>query len=179
MMQAVSMHGTRLACLPRSERENADMAPTSYSDVLARNIRAARSRADLTQEDLGARMRALGHAAWLYQTVGNVERGRRRVTAEEVAALALALDTTIPALAAPSDQDGDIEMPSGVKMGAVSLQRLAYGVNDHAVQWGDSNSPTVSAFRQVPGASVLERGMQLDQGYQDWLAERQRGDGGQ
>jgi hypothetical protein len=46
----------------------------------------------LAGQDLAARMQRLGYGAWLYQTVGNVERGKRRVTAEEV--LALALDTT-------------------------------------------------------------------------------------
>ena len=33
-------------------------------------------------------MRALGYKEWLYQTVGKVERGRRRVTAEEIRGLA-------------------------------------------------------------------------------------------
>ena len=46
-----------------------------YGEVIARNIRAARSRLDANQENLAAHMRALGYLAWLRQTVANVEKG--------------------------------------------------------------------------------------------------------
>lgn len=55
-------------------------------------------------------MQQLGYSAWLYQTVGNVERGKRQVMAEEIRALALGLDTNIAALMGATDQDGTIEL---------------------------------------------------------------------
>ena len=53
------------------------MAQT-YDQILARNLRAARARLGLGQESEAARMRALGHASWLRQTVSSAEKGRRR-----------------------------------------------------------------------------------------------------
>ena len=97
------------------------MSPTTYSEVLARNIRAARSRADMSQQTLAARMRAAGLNAWLHQTVGNVEKGKRRVTAEEILVLAYALGTTVQRLMTPLWEDKWVELPNGmsVRVGAV------------------------------------------------------------
>jgi transcriptional regulator with XRE-family HTH domain len=135
------------------------MSPTTYGEVLARNIRAARSRADLSQEDLAERMQHLGYSAWLYQTVGNVERGKRRVTAEELLGLALCLEVSIPALTtAHADHDGFIQLPSVFKLGAISVERLAgRGVNDHTVQWPDGgNAPWVAALIPPPGMDPFD-----------------------
>jgi 8-oxo-dGTP pyrophosphatase MutT (NUDIX family)/transcriptional regulator with XRE-family HTH domain len=110
------------------------MAPTTYSEVLARNIRAARSRADIGQESLATRMRNLGYSAWMRQTVGSTERGRRRPTAEEIFGLALALETSIPALLAPTADDDGIGLPRG-SIASRSVEKLATGFNDHAIRW--------------------------------------------
>jgi transcriptional regulator with XRE-family HTH domain len=114
---------------------DSSMAPTTYGDVLARNIRAARSRVDLSQQELAARMRALGYKSWLYQTVGNVENGKRRVSAEEVFGLGWALGTSIAALMRPTEDDKLVEFPSGAAIPVGSVQRSATGQNDGAVQW--------------------------------------------
>jgi transcriptional regulator with XRE-family HTH domain len=119
------------------------MAPTTYADVLARNIRAARSRADIGQESLAARMRALGHDAWIRQTVGSTERGRRRPTAEEVLGLSVALETSISALMAPADEDKVVDFPSGATVSVGFVYRSARGFNDGAVQW-DGDVPVFS-----------------------------------
>lgn len=113
------------------------MAPTSYSDVLARNLRAARSRLDINQEALAARMRSLGYSAWLRQTVANVEKARRRVTAEEIFGLAYALETSIGALMQATNDDLLVAFPGGGAVAAVSVQRSAAGRNDGAVLWDD------------------------------------------
>jgi hypothetical protein len=127
--------------------------PMSYGGVVAANIRAARSRKDLTQDALAARMRHLGFTAWLRQTVPSVEKGRRRVTAEEVLGLALALETTIAALMGASDQDGSIDLPNGQPVGAVSVENLAgNGFNDRAVVWAPDNSATYTVMRRMPRA---------------------------
>jgi transcriptional regulator with XRE-family HTH domain len=60
------------------------------SDVLAANIRAARSRDRRSQEDLAGRMRYLGHD-WSRATVSEVERSGRSVSLDEFFALAMAL----------------------------------------------------------------------------------------
>lgn len=115
------------------------MAPTTYATVLAKNIRAARSRADISQEALATRMRALGYKEWLYQTVGKVERGNRRVTGEEIRGLAWCLETSIAALVKPTQDDKFIEFPSGATIDVVSDRRSADGVNDGAVRWSGND----------------------------------------
>jgi transcriptional regulator with XRE-family HTH domain len=118
------------------------MAPT-YGAILAANIRGIRSRRGIGQEALAKRMRGLGHE-WVRQTVGATERGRRRVLAEEVAALAAALETTVTALMAPSPDDKLIEF-GGLELKVRSMQGLITGHNDHAIYWKDD----VPVLREV------------------------------
>jgi transcriptional regulator with XRE-family HTH domain len=135
------------------------MASTAYGDVVAANIRAARSRRGVAQAVVVERMRALGFTSWHRQTLGNVERGERRVTMEEIFCLALALETTIPALATAADQDEFVDLPNGQHLGSVSVERLAgRGVNDHAVQWPDGGTaPLVMAVHRRPQEEAFDR----------------------
>lgn len=118
---------------------NAAMESVQIRDFLAANLRAARAVADLSQETVAARMRALGFTEWQYQTVGKAERGSkkggRRLTAEEIIALAEALGTTIFALMKPARDDGLIQFPAGDAVSARSIALSAAGVNDDAVTW--------------------------------------------
>lgn len=107
-----------------------------YGEILARNIRGARGRLGINQEALAARMRSLGFSAWLRQTVANVEKGRRRVTGEEVLGLALALETAMPDLMRAASQDGDVALPNGRLLSGASVERLAgEGFNDRSLTW--------------------------------------------
>lgn len=119
------------------------MAPHTYGEILARNIRAARSRIDIGQENVAVRMRALGYQAWIRQTVGSTERGRRRPTAEEVFALAYVLHTSIQALMAPSADDKVVDLPSGAELDAASVYRSTTGMNDGGILW-DGDEPYFS-----------------------------------
>lgn len=107
-----------------------------YGAILAANIRAARTRKGLGQESVAARMRALGHDAWIRQTVSSTEKARRRVTAEEIFALAWALETSISALMAATSDDKTVDLPGG-HIEAKSVEKLATGFNDGAVTWKD------------------------------------------
>lgn len=64
------------------------------SDVIADNLRAHRLVHRLNQEALAERMRSLGFEQWTQATVSEVERYSRAVSAEELMALALALEVT-------------------------------------------------------------------------------------
>ena len=117
------------------------MAPTPYSDVLAQNIRAARSRTDLGQEAVAERMQNLGFSAWIRQTVSSTERGRRRPTGEEILGLAICLETTAQRLMTPLWEDKWVALPSGeaLTVGAVvsfvTGERLAHDSTAGSVQW--------------------------------------------
>lgn len=89
---------------PARPREGAEF----LSDVVGKNVASARVFAALTQDDLAERMRAFGHG-WHGTTTGQVERGLRVVTVEELLALALALGVTVYYLLTLSHQD-EIEL---------------------------------------------------------------------
>jgi hypothetical protein len=113
------------------------MAPLTYDEILARNIRSARARlGPLGQESLARRMRALGYSSWLRQTVSSTEKGKRRVSAEEIFGLALALQTTISGLMTALGDDEGVALPGG-QLSVKSMEKLVTGMNDHSVTWKD------------------------------------------
>ena len=125
-------------------------AATAYGVVLGRNISAARGRLQLSQGAAAARMRSLGFQ-WQQQTLAAVETAKRRATAEEIFGLALALDTTIAALMSASDQDGEVQLPGGIAIGAVSVERLAgRGVNDRSILWDGAAVALVAGRGRLP-----------------------------
>lgn len=62
-------------------------ATNSYSAHVGHNLRVVRAMRDIGQEAVAAKMRAAGFAGWVRQTVSQVERGRRRLTVDEVGTL--------------------------------------------------------------------------------------------
>lgn len=123
------------------------MAQT-YDQILARNLRAARARlGPLGQESVATRMRALGHASWLRQTVSSAEKGRRRLSAAEVFALALTLETSVSALLTATADDEAVAFPTG-QLGFQSVVKLVSGFTDKAVQW-DGDIPVFGAGKSA------------------------------
>jgi transcriptional regulator with XRE-family HTH domain len=78
-------------------------------EVIGRQVGRLRARRRLSLTDLGE---ALGHyldRPWSRQAVHQAERGRRSFTAVELTALALVLETSVPALFRADDDP--IELP--------------------------------------------------------------------
>ena len=121
------------------------MASHPYGEILARNIRAARSRIGIGQENVAVRMRALGYAAWIRQTVGSTERGRRRPTAEEIFALACVLETSIAMLLEPHASDGMVKLAGGAELAAKSVSDSVRGIYEGSVTWKDDAPVFVGA----------------------------------
>lgn len=135
------------------------MVPVSFNDVLAANIRSARTRLRLEQESVAARMRALGYAYWTRQTLSKVERGNRRVLAEEVPGLAVALGRTVSRLMAPVDEDGAVRLyGDGPPISALFLRLSAVGQTPAGeVEW-DGDKPVIAGPDYPPGAvDVMQR----------------------
>jgi transcriptional regulator with XRE-family HTH domain len=65
-----------------------DASPATIQRVIAANIRAERARARLSQQEVADAMSERGFTYWRQQTAGATERGERRVTADELTALA-------------------------------------------------------------------------------------------
>lgn len=131
------------------------MSPVPYDDLLARNLRAARASAELSQDDVRERMRDLGFTSWQRSTMSLVERAKRRLTAEEVAALALVLQTTVARLVTPPDERDSqlVEFPSGH---AVPRRRFMF--DDGSVEWRNNKAvfPVASGRQEQIRAGVTE-----------------------
>jgi transcriptional regulator with XRE-family HTH domain len=125
---------------------DADVAtqPVEITALARANIRAERARANLTQASVARRMRQLGYA-WHPQTVGLVERNERPLLADELAALALCLETRPEQIALPIGDErlvtfGDVQIPA---------QRL--WIDDGSVSWdGDDLKVTPPTVQYRP-----------------------------
>ncbi|HEU5355864.1 MAG TPA: helix-turn-helix transcriptional regulator [Actinocrinis sp.] len=76
---------------------------------MGRQIARLRTRRGLSLTELGETLGGYLDKPWSRQAVHQAERGRRSFTAAELTALALALDTSVPALFRAEDQR--IELP--------------------------------------------------------------------
>jgi len=132
----------------------------TVDEVLASNLRAIRRRRywdrrytvsgrsdlddpalptpkeDLEQEHVALRMRDLGHN-WVQQTVSEVERGRRRVTAAELLSLTIVLGATIGDLLDPRGRAVAVDGQGRVQVDGRDLAALVCGHGRRAaVEWG-------------------------------------------
>ena len=82
-------------------------------------------------------MRDLGHKNWVQQTVSEVERGRRRVTATELFSLTLVLGATIGDLFDPIGWEIAADAQARVRLNSKDLEALVCGHKRRAtVEWG-------------------------------------------
>jgi hypothetical protein len=111
------------------------MADRAYGDLIPGNVAAVRARRGLDLRNVEARMRALGFEKWHRGIMGKIERGERRLLAEELLGLAYALETSIEVLITPAaDERGYIQFGDG----AVHMMHAAArvrGVSDGAIRW--------------------------------------------
>jgi transcriptional regulator with XRE-family HTH domain len=112
---------------------------SSYDEVVAANITAARARRKLSQKAVAERMDALGYG-WRQQIVAAAENGRRKITVGEVFGLALALETSVMSLLESPRDDGPVQLPSGAEVLFLTMHELFWGGTEHGVRW-DGNVP--------------------------------------
>ena len=117
----------------------------AYRLILGRNISAERGRLQASQTAIGERMAKLGFDDWRQQTVASVEKGKRRLTAEELLGLIEALETTLSSLLTSHGGEIFVELPSGSGryMPGAEVIRLAGGGKGGAgmIRWY-KNSPS-------------------------------------
>jgi hypothetical protein len=101
-------------------------------------------------------MRALGYSAWRRQTVASVEQAKRRLTAEEVLGLALALETNISSLLIPVPNEGRVRLPSGDDLDPLDITGLVFAGTRHPVEW-QHEQPVFTERPDAPiGANWLQ-----------------------
>ena len=96
---------------PNRSNLEAPVGTRLMSAVLAQNVRAARRRRDLSQEQVAARMKQLAHDTWSRVAVSSVEKGARAISADELFSLSIVLSTPLPALCDPAGLEGENTEP--------------------------------------------------------------------
>lgn len=119
----------------------------AYRDALAARLRSVVAGRGLDQGNLAARMKALGYS-WHRQTVSAVFNASRRVTAEEILGLSIALETSISELMAPltnSARSKFVSLPSGAVVAASEVSSSAgAGMPAGFIRW-DGDEPILPA----------------------------------
>lgn len=103
--------------------------PSSHSieATVGSNVRRSRHSLGLSQPDLGKRLAPLLGDEFSASQIGHLEAGKRSFRASELLALAVALETNVPALMRPSDKGG-VVTPGGEKVKGVRLESALGGV---------------------------------------------------
>jgi hypothetical protein len=117
----------------------------SYLDLIARNVRVARAAVTpkLSQAGLAKRMQRLGFKEWRRQTVGNTERGQRRVTLEEALGLVVALEVSWGNLLFPAAGDMRlVSLPAGQPVILPLQHEMPEGVSG---VWWNGTEPKITA----------------------------------
>src|SRR5580693_3004173 len=122
---------------------NSDISLSSYGmtngagmrieTAIGRQISRLREARQMSLTQLGQAMGTYLGKPWSRQAVHQAERGRRAFTAAEMAALALALDTSVPALFLADA--GDVELPGAV-VSAEDYQGILLYAGDDAPRDG-------------------------------------------
>jgi 8-oxo-dGTP pyrophosphatase MutT (NUDIX family) len=116
-----------------------------YGQLVARRLREARTAAGLSQSDVAERMQDLGFRSWLSQTVSSAERGKRRVTIDELLGLMVTCQTDMQALIYPAAEYQAVSLPAGQ---TVILPAAKYAYNpDLHTQW-DGNRSLLTKFTE-------------------------------
>lgn len=102
------------------------------SQVLGRNVEFLRRVRRASQTNVALRMEYLGHKTWVRQTVAQVERAARHITADELVSLAVALQTSASTLLDPAGlEPGSVPTPIDVGTGSeIPYERARLLIHD-------------------------------------------------
>ena len=130
------------------------------SEVAADNIRAYRTLRRMSQDTVAARMVALGHTQWSRAAVSEVERHGRQLVLDELLALAVVLEKSLPQLLDPAGPGGegrplDVDYGGPEPMPRWAASDIAQGnVERWHVEWSEDGPPRVSLEGVDPEAQM-------------------------
>lgn len=102
--------------------------PLDFGATIARNLREIRLQTGWTQASLATAMERLGFG-WKRATVAEVEGGSRRVSLEELLALAVLYAVPMVELLLPIESE-PIRWTAGSQLSSTQIRDLLYGVDD-------------------------------------------------
>lgn len=117
--------------------------------VVGRQASDVRRLRRLSQEEVADRMQRLGHASWIRQTIGQVEKGDRSITVDEVVSLAAALGTSLSFLLSPSPP-WDAAEPSDRRVDIGGPVAFTEGMLAALYGFKPETSPTPQGFYDWP-----------------------------
>jgi transcriptional regulator with XRE-family HTH domain len=110
---------------------------------VADNVRQLRSELSLTTEQLAVRVTELGRPMGA-ATITKIEKRQRRIDADDLVVLALALETRPDALLLPPTIDGEVKLTEGKTATALSAWQWANGRRPLDVPEGDDGTALVA-----------------------------------
>ena len=129
--------------------------------AIGRQIARFREARQMSLTQLGEAMGKYLGKPWSRQAVHQAERGRRAFTAAEMAALALALNTSVPALFLAGG--GPVELP-GAAVSAEDYQGILLYAGDEAPQDGiEELLVALRDIRQILARPALARLAKIEQ----------------
>lgn len=105
----------------------------------------------ISQADVAERMQELGFTYWRRQTTARVELGGRRVTAEELAGLAVVFEVDLTVLAYPPGDNQPVSLPGGQEI-VFPAARYDVSVHPEGSVW-DGNRCLLTRKRVNDGAA--------------------------
>jgi transcriptional regulator with XRE-family HTH domain len=123
--------------------------------AIGKQIARFREARQMSLTELGESMGKYLGRPWSRQAVHQAERGRRAFTAAELAALALALETSVPALFLTDDTQ--IELPGAVVSAQDYHGILLYAGDDAPLDGMDELLVALNDIRHILSRPALER----------------------
>lgn len=123
--------------------------------AVGRQIARLREARQMSLAQLGEAMGKYLDKPWSRQAVHQAERGRRSFTAAEMAAIALVLETSIPALFLTDD--AEIELPGAVVSAHDYQGILLYAGDDAPLDGIDELLVALQDIRHILSRPALER----------------------
>jgi transcriptional regulator with XRE-family HTH domain len=128
-----------------------DWERKTYAEEIAANIKAARTRAGLTQRQLASKMQTLGFN-WQHSLVAKLEAGNRPLLASEVLALCLCFGVSMATILGSAEGDRLVGIGK-TEVGSITVRRHADGIMSEfsrALIWYGDDHAAVFIFA-TPG----------------------------
>ncbi|MFE9092624.1 helix-turn-helix domain-containing protein [Streptomyces sp. NPDC007264] len=139
-----------------AEKQKTPLGPTG--ETVRQNIERIRTAKRLTYVELSERLTELGRRIPVLG-LRRIERGERRVDADDLMALAVALGVNVSALLLPNTAEGTVELTGVGTVDAKRAWQWADGMRPLRIPEGDDGTARVDFQRQARPAGLRRYGM--------------------
>lgn len=116
----------------------------TFQEVVSRSVKSLRQASGLTQQAFADHMGQVGFTNWKRITVAEVESGKRQMSIEELAAVAILFDTPVAWLYSALDTDEVLVLNERVVLTAAQVQEVMDAIDMDASWLGIRLAPLVT-----------------------------------